>query len=393
MTHEPPEIEQDESTRSDTKIVDEVCGRVAHLRGDVAEVVNNEIRRLAPLHTTDRQQDMAAKAIARMSGLGELDMFLRDPEVDEVMVNAGHEIWVDRAGDLQRVGQLTTDRVDHLIERILAPIGRRVDRSSPIVDARLPDGSRVCAVLAPIAVDGATLCVRRFSNQVRPLGAFTDDAGAALCRQILEERCNVLITGATSSGKTSLVASLVESLPTEERLVVVEDTTELPATAGHIVRLEARPPFVDGPAPIDLGDLVRTALRLRPDRIVVGEVRGNEVLALVQAMNTGHDGSLSTCHANGPLDALLRLESLVLQAAPTWPLAAIREQLTRSIDVIIHIERGRIDRFRRIATISEVVAVTRDTGTSVNIPTLRTLAERRDDNTMAIIADLQRTRR
>jgi pilus assembly protein CpaF len=393
MTCARPQVDQAESTQSDTKILDEVCERVAHIRGDVEEVVKNEIRRLAPLHTTDRQQDMAAKAIARISGLGELDIFLHDPEVDEVMVNAGHEIWVDRAGDLQRVGQLKTDRVDHLIERILAPIGRRVDRSSPIVDARLPDGARICAVLPPIAVDGATLCVRRFSDLVRPLSAFTDDAGATLCRQILDERCNVLITGATSSGKTSLVASLVESLPIEERLVVVEDTTELPASTGHTVRLEARPPLVDGPAPIDLGDLVRTALRLRPDRIVVGEVRGSEVLALVQAMNTGHDGSLSTCHANGPLDALLRLESLVLQAAPTWPLAAIHEQLTRSIDVIVHIERGRVDRSRRIVAISEVVAVTRDTGSSVDIPTLRTLAERREDNTMAIIADLQRTRR
>jgi pilus assembly protein CpaF len=393
MTYEPPEIDQAESTQSDTKIVDDVCERVAHIRGDVANVVSNEIRRLAPLHTTDRQQDLAAKAIARISGLGELDIFLRDPEIDEVMVNAGHEIWIDRAGDLQKVGQLTTGRVDHLIERILAPIGRRVDRSSPIVDARLPDGARVCAVLPPIAVDGATLCIRRFSNLVRPLSAFTDDAGAALCRQILDERCNVLVTGATSSGKTSLVASLVESLPTEERLVVIEDTTELPTSTGHIVRLEARPPLVDGPAPIDLGDLVRTALRLRPDRIVVGEVRGSEVLALVQAMNTGHDGSLSTCHANGPLDALLRLESLVLQAAPTWPLTAIREQLARSIDVIIHIERGRVDRSRRIATISEVVTASRDTGSSVDVPTLRTLAERRADNTMTIIADLERTRR
>ena len=210
MTYEPPEIDRAESTQSDTKIVDDVCERVAHIRGDVANVVSNEIRRLAPLHTTDRQRDLAAKAIARISGLGELDIFLRDPEIDEVMVNAGHEIWIDRAGDLQRVGQLTTGRVGHLIERILAPIGRRVDRSSPIVDARLPDGARVCAVLPPIAVDGATLCIRRFPNLVRPLSAFTDDAGAALCRQILDERCNVLVTGATSSGKTSLVASLVE---------------------------------------------------------------------------------------------------------------------------------------------------------------------------------------
>jgi pilus assembly protein CpaF len=331
-------------------------------------------------------------AIARLSGLGELDKFLHDPEVNEVMVNAGSEIWIDRAGRLRRVGSLTNDRVDHLIERVLSPIGRRVDRSSPIVDARLPDGARVCAVLPPIAVDGATMCIRRFSALTRPLDTFTDDAGVGLCREILDQRCNVLVTGATSSGKTSLVASLLGSLPSHERLVIVEDTTELPVSAAHTVRLEARPPFVDGPAPIDLEGLVRTALRLRPDRIVVGEVRGNEVLALVQAMNTGHDGSLSTCHANGPLDALLRLESLVLQAAPTWPLMAIREQLARSIDVIVHIERGRVDRSRRIASISEVVLASSEVGGGVSTPSLRILAEQLDDNTMAVVADLERTR-
>ena len=386
-------VEEDGSAQPDVDIVSEACGRVAHIPGDLTEVIEEEIRKLAPLHTADRRRHLVENAIARLGGLGELDVFLRDPDVDEVMVNAGREIWIDRAGQLKRAGSLTENRVDHLIERVLAPIGRRVDRSSPVVDARLPDGARVCAVLPPIAVDGATLCIRRFSELIRPLEAFTDDAGAALVRKILDERCNVLVTGATSSGKTSLVASLLESLPDEERLIIIEDTAELPVCTAHMVRLEARPQFVDGPKPVDLGDLVRTALRLRPDRIVVGEVRGEEVLALVQAMNTGHDGSISTCHANGPLDALLRLESLVLQAAPTWPLVAIREQLARSLDVIVHIERGKTDRARRITTISEVVPTMHGVGDSAPSPLLRTLAERRDEHTLEMVAELERTRR
>ncbi len=391
MSSSRAEVAANSPTPSEADIVAETCQRVAHIAGDLTEVVNEEIRKLAPLHTADGRRHLVEAAIAQLSGLGELDVFLRDPEVDEVMVNAGSEIWIDRAGQLQRVGSLTTDRVDHLIERVLAPIGRRVDRSSPIVDARLPDGARVCAVLPPVAVDGATLCIRRFSDLVRPLEAFTDGNGAALCRQILDERCNVLVTGATSSGKTSLVASLLQSLPDRERLVIVEDTTELSVSAAHTVRLEARPQLVDGPMPIDLADLVRTALRLRPDRIVVGEVRGGEVLALVQAMNTGHDGSISTCHANGPLDALLRLESLVLQAAPTWPLQAIREQLTRSLDVIVHIERGRADRSRRITTISEVVTAAPGDDSPAR-PEIRALAERGDNGGVKVVAALERGR-
>lgn len=376
---------------ADAGIVTEVCRIAADMPGDLAEIVVNQIRTLTPLHSADERRRLSQEAIARLSGLGELDVFLRDPDVDEVMVNAGREIWVDRAGQLVRAGTLTADRVEFLIERVLAPIGRRVDRSSPIVDARLPDGARVCAVLPPVSIDGATLCIRRFSELIRPLDEFTDEPGVALCLQILDSRCNVMVTGATSSGKTSLVASLLAALPAHERLVIVEDTTELPVSVAHMVRLEARPLIVDGPRPVDLAELVRTALRLRPDRIVVGEVRGAEVLALVQAMNTGHDGSISTCHANGPLDALLRLESLVLQAAPTWPLAAIREQLTRSVDVIVHIERGRTDRARRIATISEVVATT--PGGANASPKLRTLAQVREDGSLEVVDELRRCRR
>jgi pilus assembly protein CpaF len=336
----------------DTALVEEVCRLVADRPGDPGALVATEVRRLAPLHTRDQQHALGAQALAHLTGLGELDRFLRDPMVDEVLVNGGGDIWIDRAGVLEPSGSLATATVEQLVERVIAPLGRRIDRSSPVVDARLSDGSRVCAALAPVAVDGAVLSIRRFRSEPLPVAAFTSSAGVDLLTEIVESRCNVVVSGATSSGKTSLVAALVELVSAAERLVVVEDTTELALRHRHVVRLEARPATIDGPAAIDVAHLVRTALRLRPDRIVVGEVRGDEVLALVQAMNTGHDGSLSTCHANGPLDALLRLESLVLQAAPTWPLTAIRHHLARSIDVIVHVARD--GPLRSVSAISEV---------------------------------------
>jgi pilus assembly protein CpaF len=368
----------------DASTVTEICRRLTDQSGDVVELVGDEVRRLAPLHTPREQQALVASVLARLQGLGELDIHLHDPDVDEVMVNAARTIWIDRGGVLQSVGVLETDRVEHLIERVLAPLGRRIDRSSPIVDARLPSGDRVCAVLPPVAVDGAALAIRRFNRTVRPLPAFIDGGGIALLQELVQARCNIVVSGATSSGKTSLVASLLATVPAWERLIVVEDTTELPIEHPHLVRLEARPATVDGPPAIEVADLVRTALRLRPDRIVVGEVRGHEALALVQAMNTGHDGSISTCHANSPLDALLRLETLVLQASPSWPLHSIRLQLARSIDVVVHIERTGI--LRRISAICEVVERSGE-------PMLHPLGRLRSDGSFEPVAALTRSRR
>ena len=372
---------------ADARLVREVCRLVAEQPGDTGDLVDAEVRRLAPLCTADEQRALAEQAIAHLTGLGELDTHLRDPTVDEVLVNGGGDIWIDRNGDLESVGSLEQTTVEHLIERVIAPLGRRIDRTSPIVDARLQDGSRVCAALAPIAVDGAALSIRRFRSDALPLDAFASGDVLELLGEIVDTRCNVVVSGATSSGKTSLVAALLGRIPPSERLVVVEDTTELPLRHPHTVRLEARPATIDGPAPIDLAQLVRTALRLRPDRIVVGEVRGDEVLALVQAMNTGHDGSISTCHANGPLDALLRLESLVMQAAPTWPLAAIRHHLARSIDVVVHVDRRGVH--RRVATISEVA---RPTSTD-DTPRLRALTTPGDGDRCSVVEPLRRARR
>jgi pilus assembly protein CpaF len=360
----------------EARLVAELCRRVAELHGDVNVLVDDEVRRLAPLSTPAEQRQLAQEAVARLSGLGDLQALVADPTIDEVLVNGGREIWIDRSGVLERVGSLEGQRVEHLIERILAPIGRRLDRTSPIVDARLASGARVCAVVPPVAVDGTSLSIRRFSSTIRPLTAFTDHTGVALCAEVVEQRCNVLVCGATSTAKTSLLASITSLIPDDERLLILEDTAELPAFGRHTIRLEARPASADLPTAIPLEALVRTALRLRPDRLIVGEIRGAEVLGLVQAMNTGHDGSFSTCHANGPLDALLRLESLVLQAAPSWPLPAIRQQLARSIDVVIHVGRHG-DGQRRIESIAEVAVP--DAGGALTAPGLRILGALGDD--------------
>jgi pilus assembly protein CpaF len=378
---------------TDHDIVRAVCDLVADCPGDPTPLVQAEVRRLAPLSSPEHRLRLADRTIAHLRGLGELDTHVRDDTVDEVLVNAGREIWIDRHGELQYVGTLGTESVDLLIERVLAPLGRRVDRSSPIVDARLADGARVCAVLPPIAVDGPVLSIRRLRQRVLPLDCFVPDVAIELLHEILRERCNVVVSGATSSGKTSLVAALLSEVDPSQRVLVIEDTAELPLRHPHAVRLEARPSTVDGPGQVDLAQLVRTALRLRPDRIVVGEVRGDEVLALVQAMNTGHDGSMSTCHANGPTDALLRLESLVLQAAPTWPLAAIRHQLARSIDIVVHVDR-HADGRRRVTEIAEVVAPSVATSSGcVDVPTVRPLAVVGADGELVATGSLERRRR
>ncbi len=335
-------------------LVDEVCRRAADLHGDVRSVVESQIDLVAPLATADDRAAIAAHSVARLDGLGLLDQYLRDDDVDEILVNRGRDVIVERHGRLERVGELPSGAIDVILERVLAEHGRRLDRSSPIVDARLRDGSRLCAVVAPVAVDGTTVAIRRHRRRTFALDRFADAEVAALVGSIVASHANVLVTGATSSGKTTLLAALCRATEPGERLVLIEDTAELDLGDRHCVRLEARHASADGPIAVAPTDLVRTALRLRPDRLVVGEFRGDEVLAVVQALNTGHDGSLSTCHANGPVDGLRRIETLVLQAAPTWPLAAIRRTVTRSLDAVIHLERCA-DGTRRIIHACEVV--------------------------------------
>ncbi len=339
----------------DPAAVEALCRRVAEIPGDVHDIVRHHVAAVAPLvHGAERERLVTA-AIARLTGLDALELLLADPTVDEVLVNRGGEVWVERDGHLERTEPIPPPTIPVVLERVLAPLGRRLDRTDPIVDARLPDGSRVCAVIAPIAVDGTAISVRRLHRRALPLDAFCTSEVSEVLREIVRGRCNTIVAGATSSGKTSLLAALLALLPPEERVLVLEDTAELATPDGsHVVRLEARTATADGVRAVPLHELVRTALRLRPDRLVVGEVRGDEVLAMVQAMNTGHDGSWSTCHANSVPDALGRLETLVLQAAPSWPLTAVRAQLARSIDIIVQVARTS-EAARRVVAIGEVV--------------------------------------
>ena len=290
--------------------------------------------------------------IAERSPLGGLERWLGDPMIDEIIVNGHGDVWIERVGTLRREATMSRAAVMTAIEHILRPIGRRIDRSNPTVDARLPDGSRVCAVIEPIAVDGPCLTIRRFALRPLPLSRFAPPTIVTLLESIVEARSNVLVSGATSSGKTTLLNGLAAMVPDTERIITLEDIAELQLLHPHVVRLEARPANAEGAGEVTLANLLRTALRMRPDRLVLGEVRGAEAVQLVQAMNTGHDGSMATVHANSAVDAVARLCSLVVQEVPGWPLEAIHDQVRRSIDVVIHVGRAHDSR-RQVVEVCE----------------------------------------
>ena len=313
------------------------------------------VRREAPLLAAEQVAGVVARVRARIGGLGPLEPLLADPCVTDVLVNGPGAVWVERSGRLERTA-LVLDRsaIDLLIERVVAPLGLRADRTSPIVDARLPDGSRVHVVLPPLAVDGPTVTIRRFGAAAVPLGAFCAPAVGELLVRAIAAGLNLVVCGATGAGKTTLLNALCRHLPAGERIVTVEDTAELRLPGDHVVRLETRPATPDGLAAVTVRDLVRAALRMRPDRIVVGEVRGAEALDMLQAMNTGHDGSMSTCHANGTADALRRIETMALTSATGLPLAAVREQVLGAIDLLVHVVRGA-GGARQVAEVAEVV--------------------------------------
>jgi pilus assembly protein CpaF len=274
----------------DDRLVAALCRAAEHDHGDADTVVRAHVRRVAPLASAATSEQLVRAAVARLDGLGALDALLTDPAVDEVLVNAGGDVWVERDGTLQAAGRLAAADLAVVIERILAPLGRRVDRTSPIVDARLPDGSRVCAVIPPVALDGACLSVRRFRDRALPLDAFCDAPVATVLDELVARRCNVVVSGSTSSGKTTLLNAVLGRTPPAERIIVIEDTAELLPRCAHLVRLEARPPTPDGLPGVSLEQLVRTAMRLRPDRLVVGEVRGADVLLTHHASCTCRRG-------------------------------------------------------------------------------------------------------
>ncbi len=268
-----------------------------------------------------------------------LEEFFKDATVREVMVNAGNEIWLERNGQLEHVDTISETETRSFIERTLLPLGRRIDITSPVVDARLSDGSRMCAVIPPISVDGPCISIRRFSVDRITLDDFAGRDVVEILQQLIFDRRNILISGAASAGKTTLLNSLCDYLAPNERIVTIEDIAELKLAHHHVVRLEARPSSPDGNLEISTRSLVRTALRLRPDRLIIGEVRGAETLDMLSAMNTGHDGSMSTIHANSARDALRRVESLVLQHAANWSRDVVRDHVAASINAIVHVAR------------------------------------------------------
>jgi pilus assembly protein CpaF len=314
----------------------------------------------------DARAELVRRVAERSFGLGPLEPLLADPDVDEVIVNgAGEEgrVWVERAGRLEpaAAGFAGEAELRHAIERILAPLGRRVDEAEPMADARLPDGSRVNVILPPLAVDGPALTIRRFRRRaLSPADLVACETWTPALHDFLAEavraRLNVVVSGGTGSGKTTTLNALSAFIPAGERVVTIEDTAELRLQQPHVVRLEARPANLEGRGEVTVRRLVRNALRMRPDRIVVGEVRGGEALDMLAAMSSGHDGSLSTVHAGSPEEALRRIETLALMGGVDLPHAAIREQLAGAVDLVVH--QARLpDGTRRVVAVAEVVRV------------------------------------
>jgi pilus assembly protein CpaF len=293
-------------------------------------------------------------------GHGPIEPLLADDSVSEIMVNGPHDVWIEREGRLHRTPVRFADEhhIRRIINKIVGQVGRRVDESSPMVDARLPDGSRVNAVLPPLSLSGPLLTIRKFSKQrldlddMLRLGTLTRES-VDFFEAALKAELNILISGGTGSGKTTLLNAMSTAISGDERIVTIEDAAELRLNQRHVLRLESRPKNVEGQGEIPIRELVRNALRMRPDRIIVGEVRGAEALDMLQAMNTGHDGSLSTIHANSPRDALGRVETMVLMAGLDFPMRAVRQQLSSALDLIVHIERFG-DGARRVTSITEV---------------------------------------
>ena len=324
-----------------------------------ARLVENEAAALDP----DTREALTARIVRLSTGMGPLEPLLADPAVDEVMVNAPDEVWAERAGRIERAAAAFASESEllHAIERVLAPLGRRVDESSPMCDARLPDGSRVNVVVPPLAVDGACMTIRRFRPQGLALTELVANATvpedvAGFLADCVRARASILVSGGTGSGKTTTLNALSGAIPEGERIVTIEDSAELRLRQAHVVRLEARPPNVEGRGEVTIRDLVRNALRMRPDRIVVGEVRGGEALDMLTALTTGHEGSLTTVHATSCEEAVRRVELLALMAGVGLPHAAIRELVASAIELVVH-QRRRPGGRREVAAVAEVVRV------------------------------------
>jgi pilus assembly protein CpaF len=323
------------------------------------EILEQRIQRMIlqepHILTQAEQQALVRTVIDRVIGLGPLEPLLADPTITEIMVNDPRNVFIERDGLIERVDVAFRDEADlrHVIDRIVAPIGRRIDESSPLVDARLPDGSRVNAIIPPLAIQGPALTIRKFSQdpftieRLVKLGTLSQEMGGFL-KECIRSRVSLIISGGTGSGKTSTLNALGLCIPHGERLITIEDAAELQLRHPHLVSLESRPPNIEGVGEIPIRTLVRNALRMRPDRIIVGEVRGGEAFDMLQAMNTGHRGSLTTLHANSPGDAMVRLESMVLMAGFDMPVSAIRRMIAGAIEIVV--QQDRLSDGRRVVT-------------------------------------------
>jgi pilus assembly protein CpaF len=319
-----------------------------------------------PLSGPDKQQ-LQAEVMDEIFGLGPLEPYLRDPMVSDILVNGPKQVYIEKLGRLEHTAACFQDNAHlmRVIQRIGTNIGRRIDESSPMLDARLADGSRVNAIIPPLALDGPALSIRRFGTnpidiqRLLELETLTQDM-AFFLESCVQARCNVLISGGTGSGKTTFLNALSRWIPEGERVVTIEDAAELRLQRRHVVRLETRPPNIENKGQVTQRDLLRNSLRMRPDRIIIGEVRGDEALDMLQAMNTGHDGSMTTVHANNPRDALRRVENMVSMAGINYPVKAIREQMSSALNILVHIGR-LVGGARKILTVAEITGMEGDT--------------------------------
>jgi pilus assembly protein CpaF len=341
-------------------------------RSRVTEEIMEQLQLEAGLSRGDRER-LVSEIADDIFGYGPLERLLSDMSISEVMVNGHDDIWIERDGRLSKTDLQFADEAQlrRIITKMVGQVGRRIDESSPMVDARLPDGSRVNAIIPPLSLSGPLLTIRRFDQdrfdlaELIRVGTMTSDT-AEFLRMCIEADLNILVSGGTGSGKTTLLNALSAAVPDSDRIVTIEDAAELQLKQRHVVRLESRPKNIEGEGEVTIRDLVRNALRMRPDRIIVGEVRGAEALDMLQAMNTGHEGSLSTIHSNSPRDALNRLETMVLMAGYDLPVRAIRHHVSSALDLIIQVARLD-DGARRLTTVTEVQRMEADTITLQNL--------------------------
>jgi pilus assembly protein CpaF len=355
----------DLKTRVQSKLISELdpsmdVTKTDEVRSNIEELFDSVLAEESYVLSRAERQRLFEQIVAEILGYGPLEPLLKDPTITEVMVNGPKNVYIERDGKIERV-PISFENDDHvmrIIDRIVAPLGRRVDEASPYVDARLPDGSRVNAVIPPISLVGPTLTIRKFAvvpftvENLIDIGTLTPEVVEFL-KACIYARLNVVISGGTGSGKTTLLNVLSGFIPNSERIVTIENAAELQLRQEHVVTLESRPANVEGRGEVTIRDLVVNSLRMRPDRIIVGECRREEALDMLQAMNTGHDGSLTTAHSNSPRDTLARLETMVLMAGMDLPMRAIREQIASALDLIVHEERLR-DGTRKVVNVTEV---------------------------------------